>query len=167
MIIFNVVTSFTDDVFNTLYEGSSAHLDSGTYPWRLNPHITTEEQKKQHLKALFNQAPIMFTVYEDEQPLMLSAGKITDGVFKWYLALLGPDINGSKSWLYRDDYLQALSSFWSTQNITAWYAETLGPGTSVHDYLINARNAGMIPGTFTTEDTDYGLIRKTDVKFEI
>lgn len=167
MIIFSVVTSFTDDIFDTLYAGCSEDLSAGSYPWHLYTSVTTDEQKKEHLKDSFNRAPFMFTVYEDDHPLMLNAGTISDGVFKWYLGLIGPDASGSKAWLYRNDYSQARNSFWPTQGITAWHVETLGSGTAMHDHIVKARNVGTIPGEFTSKDTDHLVTKETELRFTV
>lgn len=155
---FTVVTSFTDSLFDNLYADCSADLDAGSYPWHLFPAITTEAQKKQHLKDTFNSAPFMFTVDEDGHYLMLNAGKITNGVFHWYLGLIGQDINGSKSWLYGSDYQAARNAFWPSQNITEWQVETMGSGTAMHDHIISARNANTIPGTFTSTDVVHDVV---------
>lgn len=166
MINFTVVTSFTDAMFDALYADCSADMDAGSYPWHLFS-ASTEAEKKAHLKASFNDAPFMFTVDEDGHYLMLNAGIVTNGVFEWYLGLIGQDANGSKSWLYRSDYQAARNAFWPAQNITEWRVETMGSGTAMHDHMISAKNAGTIPGTFNSVDTDHVVVTQTELQFAV
>ena len=166
MINFTVVTSYTDAMFDALYSGCSADLDAGSYPWYLFS-VSTEEEKKAHLKTAFNEASFMFTVDEDGHYLMLNAGTVTNGIFKWYLGLIGPDINGSKAWLYRSDYQAARNAFWPTQNIIEWRVETMGSGTAMHDHMISARDANTIPGTFSSVEEDQGVITQTELRFVV
>ena len=166
MINFTVVTSFTDAMFDALYADCSADMDAGSYPWHLFS-ASTEAEKKAHLKASFNDAPFMFTVDEDGHYLMLNAGKVTNGVFEWYLGLIGQDADGSKSWLYRADYQAARNAFWPAQNITEWRVETMGSGTAMHDHMIAARNANTIPGTFTSVNEDLTVVTQTELRFVV
>ena len=164
MINFTVVTSFTDAMFDALYADCSADMDAGSYPWHLFS-ASTEAEKKSHLKASFNDAPFMFTVDEDGHYLMLNAGKVTNGVFEWYLGLIGQDADGSKAWLYRADYQAARNAFWPAQNITEWRVETMGPGTAMHDHMLSAKNAGTIPGSFSSVESDYVVVSETELRF--
>ena len=166
MINFTVVTSFTDAMFDALYADCSADMDAGSYPWHLFD-ATTEAEKKAHLKASFNDAPFMFTVDEDGHYLMLNAGTVTNGVFDWYLGLIGQDADGSKAWLYRSDYQAARNAFWPAQNITEWRVETMGSGTAMHDHMIAARNADTIPGTFTSVNEDLVVVTQTELRFVV
>lgn len=166
MINFTVVTSFTDNIFDSLYADCSADMNAGSYPWHLFL-ASTEAEKKAHLKSSFNDATFMFTVDEDGHYLMLNAGTITNGVFDWYLGLIGRDTNGSKAWLYRSDYQAARNAFWPAQNITEWRVETMGSGTAMHDHMIAARNANTIPGTFASVEDDRILVAQTELRFTI
>ena len=166
MINFTVVTSFTDAMFDALYADCSADMDAGSYPWHLFS-ITTEADKKAHLKAAFNDAPFMFTVDEDGHYLMLNGGTVTNGVLEWYLGLIGQDINGSKAWLYRSDYQEARNAFWPSQNITEWRVETMGAGTAMHDHMISARTANTIPGTFSSVAEDQVVVHPTELRFVV
>ena len=167
MINFTVVTSYTDAMFDALYSGCSADLDAGSYPWHLFP-VSTEAEKKAHLKTAFNEASFMFTVDEDGHYLMLNAGAVTNGIFKWYLGLIGPDTNGSKAWLYRADYQAARNAFWPAQNINEWHVETMGPGTPMYDHMIAAKDAGTIPGTFSSEIIEHEAAPdETEVRFAV
>jgi hypothetical protein len=165
MINFTVITSFTDELFEFLYDGCSEEMDAGSYPWHLFP-VTTREEKIQHLKTAFNAAPFKFTVDEDGHFLMLNAGVITDGVFTWRLGLIGPDLTGSKSWLYRDDYSTARNNFWPANNITAFRIETLGKGTSMHDHVISIKTQKNPPGVFSSVEEDFGVIKETFLEFD-
>ena len=166
MIIFTVVTSFTDALFDALYADCSADMDAGSYPWHLFS-ASTDDEKRAHLKAAFNGAPFMFTVYEDDQPLMLNAGEVTNGTFKWYLGLIGFDTSGSKSWLYRDDYTQARNAFWPAQGITAWHIETMGSGTSMHDHVVSAVAAGKITDSLNSVVTEDPHYSQTELRFNL
>lgn len=166
MINFTVVTSFTDAMFDALYADCSADMDAGSYPWHLF-NASTEAEKKAHLKAAFNDAPFMFTVDEDGHYLMLNAGTVTNGVFEWYLGLIGQDTNGSKAWLYRSDYQAARNAFWPAQNITEWRVETMGSGTAMHDHIISARNANTITDTFTSVTEDLAVVTQTELRFSV
>ena len=166
MINFTVVTSYTNAMFDTLYADCSSDMDAGSYPWHLFP-VSTEAEKKQHLKDAFNNAPFMFTVDEDGHYLMLNAGTITNGVFHWYLGLIGYDTGNSKAWLYRADYQAARNAFWPAQNITEWRVETMGSGTAMHDHMISARGANTIPGTFSSVEEDHVVLTQTELRFVV
>ena len=164
MITFTVVTNYANDLFDVLYADCIADMNAGSYPWHLFP-VSTEDEKKAHLKAAFDKAPFMFTVDENGHPLMLAAGTITNGVFEWYLGLIGNDSTNSKSWLYRADYQAARNSFWSSQSILEWRVETMGAGTAMHDHMLSAIDANTIPGTFSSIYTDKGLASQTELRF--
>ena len=168
MITFNVVTTYSDSLFDTLYNACSADMDAGSYPWHIFPQITTVEQKKAHLQAGFDAAPFMFTVDEDGHYLMLNAGSVTNGVFSWYLGLIGPNTSGSKSWLYGDDYVNARNAFWPANSITNINIETAGGGTALYDHLESAKQAGTIPFTVYEDVTlDKVLITENEVRYEL
>ena len=152
MITFETVTSIDDTEFQSLFDDSVADLDAGAYPWSLFPNVTTNTQKRDHLRATFNDLltnGIVWRVYDDDGVLMLNAGKKSGSSITWLVGLVGQDANGSKSYLYSSDYTTARNAYWTSISITGWTLETAGENTPVHNHIKSRETANAI-GTVST-----------------
>lgn len=173
MIKYEVITSIDDAVFERLYNECKVDMDAGSYPWHLFPRVSTDEQKIAHLKASFlstaeSTGGLLFRVVEDGRDLMINAGTLTNASLFWFLGLIGNDASGSKSYLYRSDYIQARDAFWVSQGISSWRVETMGAGTAMYDHLINAINANTISEGVAQEEKDLGpILAVRDIIFTV
>lgn len=174
MIKYEVITSIDDTVFERLYNECKTDMNAGSYPWHLFPSVTTDEEKITHLKTSFLAAAeaeggMLFRVVEDDRDLMINAGTVTGTSLFWFLGLIGRDANGSKSYLYRSDYVQARDDFWVQQGISSWKIETMGAGTAMYNHLISVINANTIAEAVTEEqkDIEESIISTKEVTFTL
>lgn len=169
MIKYEVITSIDDTVFNKLFGHSIEAMDAGSYPWHLFPGVVTYEQKAAHIRAAFDktlQDGVVFHVVQDGHVLMLNGGKLDGTRLKWFLGLIGPDINGSKAYLYAPEYQAARDQFWVDEGITHWDIETMGAGTPMYDHVKNAHTAGTVNAAYSDELEDRFVATFTEMKFE-
>jgi len=101
------------DIFETLFNASYEKMEQGTMPWGSLNNPSTLEEKKEVLKerfATFCTWPTTKVILwsKDDTPIQIAAGNIDpydSSYIGWSWALLGPDANNSKSWLYDVNYL--------------------------------------------------------------
>ena len=152
MITFSTVTSIDDAEFDDLFAASLADLDAGSYPWHLFPQIATVADKKAHMRAAYDRLledGIVWRVADSDGVLLLNAGEQTGDTLRWVLGLVKPDVSGSKSYFYSEDYRNARDAYWSQIGITGWTLETAGANTPVHTHLVSRQAANAIGGTLT------------------
>ena len=78
MIIFNRVTSINEDEFNRNYNYSLNDLNNGNYPWEAYLQVTTDEEKKQHIRSLYdtnNQQNVIIEIRKDDLLIGLYLGQ--------------------------------------------------------------------------------------------
>lgn len=183
MFVFERITEIDEAVFNRLFDDSLPAMDAGSYKWDLFPHITTEQQKRDHIRDNFISIPsqpngILFQVKQDDRVLQYNCGTLKDGHLVWILGLIGKDINGSKSFMYAEDYHDAEALFWTQNNITSWEMQTAGEGTSMHDHVIKIfdkydkqgpveKSNTNIDGLFTLEEADLSLGQRYDLNMKL
>ena len=155
MITFETVTNIDDTEFQSLFDDSVAYLDAGAYPWSLFPNVTTNTQKRDHLRAAFNDLltnGIVWRVYDDDGVLLLNAGIKTGNTLSWLLGLVKADANGSKAYLYGDDYRNARDAYWTNIGITSWTLETAGENTPIHNHLKSRVTANKLGKSLTANE---------------
>ncbi len=155
MITFTTVTSIDDAEFDTLFTASLPALNNGSYPWHLFGSMT-DTQKRDHIKANYERMlteGFVWRVADDDGVLLLNAGVKTGTTAKWVLGLVKPDANGSKAYLYGEDYRNARNAYWTEIGITSWTLETAGANTPVHAHALARQQADAIGATLT-ESTD-------------
>lgn len=154
MITFQTVTTINDDEFDALFAASLSSLNAGSYPWHLYGDLT-DTQKKEHIRAGYDRMlteGFLWRVADDDGVLLLNAGVKDGTTAKWVLGLVKPDANGSKAYLYGEDYRNARNAYWAEIGITSWTLELAGTNTPVHTHALNRQQADAI-GKPLTEDT--------------
>ena len=156
MITFATVTSINDDEFDDLFAASLPSLNAGSYPWHLYGDVTTDAEKKAHIRSGFDRMlteGFLWRVSDDDGVLLLNAGVKTGTTAKWVLGLVKPDANNSKAYLYGEDYRNARDAYWTEIGITSWTLELAGANTPVHTHALNRQQADAI-GKTLTESTE-------------
>lgn len=167
MILFEIIETIDDVAFDRLFDESLAAMDAGSYPWGLQYDVSTYDQKKAHVRSVFDRTlsdGLVFHVVEDGYTLMLNGGTVSNGVLSWYIGLIGANQSGSKSYLYNAEYKAARDAFWPSVGITDWKVETMGQGTAMHDHIVNAVQVGAITDVFSAETID-SIVTVTNLKF--
>lgn len=93
--------------FDEVFYSSLPHLDAGNYHFE-NQNLETNEEKLNFIKEKFHifaqvENGKVFTVRKDGKLVRIVAGVIDDedsDYILWGYDLIGPDENGSKSWVY-------------------------------------------------------------------
>lgn len=117
------VTEFTDvsildgEEFDTLFSSSLPYLDGGTFDWVMAGSPETPEEKREALRTMCKNLVEQTNVNskctigrKDGHPIHITVGAIntnTSDYVSWIYATYGEDANGSKAWLYDEDYIQA------------------------------------------------------------
>ena len=156
MITFATVTTIDNAEFDELFAASLPSLNAGSYPWHLYGNVTTDAQKKAHIRSGFNRMlteGFLWRVSDDDGVLLLNAGVKTGTTAKWVLGLVKPDANNSKAYLYGEDYRNARDAYWAEIGITSWTLELAGANTPVHTHALNRQQADAI-GKTLTESTE-------------
>ena len=143
MFVFEKINSMDEEVFNSLFDSSIAVMDSGSYNWQLFPNVVTQEDKRAHIRDCIEThinlpEGILFQVREDDRILMYNCGILygENRHLMWCLGLIGTDVNGSKSFMYSEEYHDAQAKFWTDYDIRSWEMQTAGAGTSLHEHII-------------------------------
>lgn len=183
MYIFERITEIDEVVFNRLFDDSLPAMNAGSYKWDLFPTITTEQQKRDHIRDNFISIPnqsngILFQVRQDDRVLQYNCGTLENGHLIWILGLVGRDINGSKSFMYADDYHDAEALFWTENNITSWEMQTAGEGTSMHNHIMKIydkydklgpaeKSNTNVDGIYTLDEVDLSLGQRYDLNMKL
>lgn len=152
MITIQKVETLSDADYDTLYDASAPYLESGSYPWEFQPIMNTPERRKTRfrelLDAALNQAPkggvVVWGVYIDDEIHMFNVSYKEEDTYVWALSLLKPDSNGSRAYLYSEEFSQARTDFWKELGLTRWIVECCGQGTPIYEYQQQAKTSGSI-----------------------
>lgn len=158
MITFETVTSINDAEFNELFWASSSYMDRSNYPYWIHG-LRDPEDRKQHVRAEFDQYltdGVVWRVSDGDLVLGLSAGELANNQLTWYQSLVGPNADGSRSYLYDDTYIAARNALFTSLGITSWVVEITGQDNSMHEYYKQLRTEGKLGSSDTEEITDAG-----------
>ena len=140
------IETFGNSEFDHLFSCSLPYMDEGTFSWDFVGNPTTDDEKREALRARFQKDLEMSNKYpeicrikcvlykKDGVAINLCLGAINSGddnYVTWNFALYGPDGNGSRSWLYDLDYQQVRKNY---------FVNTCG----VKGYKINCMNTGSL-----------------------
>lgn len=159
MITFETATSIDDTEFNTLFDASLAVLDAGAYPWHLFTEVNTVEQKKLHIRSAYDRLlteGFIWRVYDDNGVLLLNAGIKAGNRATFLLSLIKPNAEGTKSYLYTDEFNNARNTYWTEIGITGWTIETAGKDTPIHKHFSNRSGASKLGAVMKEEETTLG-----------
>lgn len=149
MITIEEITSVNEAEFDTLFSASLPYMEGGTFHWSLLGSPTTEEEKREAVRARFqelidlpNTKGILWQ--KDGTPIHIAIGSINAGdenYITWVMAIYGPDANGSKSWLYSEDYIaQCRDYFRNTWGVIGYKISCIN-NSSLMNYHLNKPNA--------------------------
>lgn len=149
MITISQVLTIDAAVFDTLFNASYGKMEQGTMPWEALGTLTTLEEKKQALLDVFADfcnwpSTKVLLWHKDGIPIHMGAGSIDledPSYITWKWALVGPDANNSKSWLYDVAYLEQKKEYFkSTLGVIGYKIECVKDG-SLYNYHMNKPNA--------------------------
>jgi hypothetical protein len=151
MITLRTATSINDDEFDKLYADSIEAINAGNFPWADIPQIQTDDEKKAHIRNLFDLSideNLIVEVREDELLLGLTLCKVIDKNGKKptvLLALFSPDASGSRSWLYSEELKQARVSYRKALGFNKWGYIATVRGSAMHRSIQSRIDAGAFP----------------------
>lgn len=140
--------SFDGADFDTLYASTLPHMNSGTFSWSLVGNPSTEEEKKEALKNRYNAfldtskvlRGVGLAWKKDETTIHIAAATFNSfdsDYITFIYALYGPDGNGSKSWLYDNDYYTETKNFFQAQyGVVGWKFYCVN-NSSIMNYHMN------------------------------
>jgi len=110
--------------FDYLFEQSLPRMDAGTYPWPGD--AMTYEEKRGHILGFLNRV-VASQGFFGFQGLL--DGHLVSNHFGWRegdqyhgtITLVGPDANGSRSFVYRPDVKESLTDFLAGEGLTTFY----------------------------------------------
>lgn len=155
MIILKTATSINEDEFDRVYEASADSMNNGSYPWSAYPHINSDEEKKAHIRSLYDferDRNLIIEVRKDDLLVGLLLGQWHGQELKITAALIAPDASGSKSWLYSDVTQEARNAYWQTLGIAGWTGRTTGEQSPMYDHIKKRIAADAIKAS-TAEQT--------------
>lgn len=134
--------------FDYLFEQSLPRMDAGTYPWPREG--MTFDEKRAHVLGFLTHVVAGPTFFGFKG---LLDGYLVSNHFGWTngdqyhgtITLVGPDVNGSRSYVYRPDVKQNLTDFLGLAGLTAFYGYM--PEKSPLRVTLPARHPGM-EGTY-------------------
>lgn len=158
MITFQTVTSINDAEFDSLYEASSYYMDRSNYPYYLYG-LADPDARRQHIRSGFDRwlsDGVVWRVSDGDLALGLSGGEISNNKLIWYQSLVGPNAEGSRSYLYDDSYIAARNSMLTSLGVNGWVVEITGEGNSMHEYFNRLQEQGKLGSSVSQETTNEG-----------
>lgn len=157
MITVQTATSINDAEFDRVYEDSVDSMTNGSYPWGAYPHISTEEEKKAHIRNLYDferDGNLIIEVREGSLLIGLLLGQWHGQELKMTTVLLSPDASGSKSWLYSDETQEVRNAYWQTLGITGWTGRTTGEQSPMYQHVRRRIAANAIKASATEQTVE-------------
>lgn len=154
MITFNTTTVIDDAEFDRNFEYSIAHMNNGTYPWEAYLQVTTNEEKKQHLRNMYDPTSdqnLVIEVRKDSVLVLLFLGQWHGDELVISAGLTYPDASGSMAWSYSEEYAAARDAYWDSIGINGWTQRTSGNHSA-------ARNFGIVNSVHEVRLTDYNPV---------
>lgn len=158
MISFQTVTTIDDEEFNSLYRDSSYYMDRSNYPYWIHG-LRDPEERRSHIRAEFDRwlsDGVVWRVSDGDLAIGLSGGEISNSMLMWYQSLVGPNAEGSRSYLYDDSYIAARNALLTSLGVDGWVVEITGEGNSMHEYYKRLNEQGKLGSNVSEEITDVG-----------
>ena len=157
MITLKTATSINEDEFDRVYADSIDALNGGSYPWSAYPHINTDEEKKAHIRNLYDferDGNLIIEVREGSLLIGLLLGQWHGQELKITAALIALDASGSKSWLYSDEAQEARNAYWQTLGIAGWTGRTTGEQSPMYQHVRRRIAANAIKASATEQTVE-------------
>jgi len=184
MFFWEEIQDINQEDFSRIFATSLPAMDAGSYRWDLFTDVITNEQKEKHIQTLFENCledptGIVFQTRQDDRVLQYNCGTLVDNHLVWNIGLIGTDINGSKSYLYNDDYHTVEAAFFSTMNIKSWKMFTFSADSpilkhttkifDIYDKLgpIEETDVGVIDNTFNITEVDLSKGQRYDMDMKV
>ena len=134
-----IITTIDDGEFDTVFSSSFHALDEQkAYPFHLFPFASYEE-KKNFFRERYNQALSEKSVWRttDENGILeLYTGYIEAGFQHIELWLTAPNSEGTKSYLYTDDFINSRTVHWNSMGVEGQKFSVI-PGAPIANVLNN------------------------------
>jgi len=123
----------TTEEWDRLYADSLISMENGSTPWNIYVSDFSPENKKNFMwesvaHAVDAPNTFCFTTSLDNHMVQLILGTKVGTQANLYFALYGKNANGSKSWLYDDDYHAHCKSFFAENNALTLEAKSVKGG---------------------------------------
>ena len=123
-----------EDTFEDLYSQSESYLIAETLPdENVSEMIGTPDRKEWLRKQTFNR-PYQLQVLKDDKVIVWVAGVESDGFVDYHVALIGPDLDGSRAYWYDADFWDSVKQFHRSQGLSGFLVSTLR-NTSLHETI--------------------------------
>ena len=116
--------------FETLYADSETYLVNETLP----DNAMGSSDRKQWVQSHIADSTVHTQIIKDDKVICWFAGKESDGFANYTVALVSPDLNGSRSFWYSADFWGAFEAALQNSGLVGWMCDTL-EGTSLHSTL--------------------------------
>lgn len=151
MITVELLSEINEHDFERLFLASLPAMESGTLPWEFVGQPETQEQKLEAVRLRFAQRcgmPSCRVVLwrKDGFAVHMSAGGINQKSpteLIWSFGVYGPDADGSRSWLFSTEYLEASRTFLNTTLGLTGYAISAVTDSSLYHYHLNKPDAHL------------------------
>jgi len=155
------VDALDDVAFDRIFASSLPHMDNGTFDWDMHQKfnqtvLETEEQKKEFVRLIINTISTngqsqLCLVSKDNYPIVYFISENRDVGYHMPIFLAGPDVNGSKAYVYSEELREAVRNhvkvFSTSKVLNFVYANQ----TTNNNSLQNVMNSIALRDT-TTKD---------------
>ena len=158
MITVNTATGIDDAEFDRVYADSIDAMNSGTYPWEAYLKVTTDEEKKAHIRKLYDISRsnnLIIEVRDDDLLIALLLGQWHDEELMINAVLVSPDASGSKVWAYGEEYADARNAYWDSIGINGWTHRSSGEHSATHKYLLKCHKIGTLKASYEVKLVDH------------
>ena len=114
---------------------------------------STEETSTEFVKLVFSRSNYFCLNKEDGYLLAIYVGKKTNSKVAWQFALIGKDTNGSKSYIYNQDWSNNFADFVRSEGITEIVSGAVDNSSlGAYETFIQSRDTKTHNTTITTEE---------------
>ncbi len=118
---------------------------------------STEESSTEFLKLIFSRSNYFCLNREDGYLLAMYIGKKTDAKLSWQFALFGRDTNGSKSYIYNQDWSDSFATFIRSEGLNELNSSAINNSPlGNYETFIQDRDAKRSNATMTAEEITVG-----------
>jgi len=114
---------------------------------------STEDSSTEFIKLIFSRSNYFCLNREDGYLLAMYIGKRTGAKIGWQFALFGKDINGSKSYIYNQDWSDSFATFIRSEGINEQCSNAVNNSPlGNYETFIQSRDAERSNVTVTAEE---------------
>ena len=114
-------------------------MDRSNYPYTHG--LADPDARRQHIRSEFDRwlsDGVVWRVSDGDLALGLSGSEISNNNL-FGISHLGPNAEGSRSYLYDDSYIAARNSMLTSLGVNGWVVEITGEGNSMHELQQTSR----------------------------